>query len=37
VIVFLAFFLVDDIRHTASIVSGEIPPPQSRSQVTVAA
>jgi hypothetical protein len=37
VIVFLAFFLVDDIRHTASIVSGEISPPQSRCQDTVAA
>ena len=37
VIVLLAFFLIDDIRHTASIVSGEISPPQSRSQGTVAA
>ena len=35
VIVSVAFFLVDDIRHTASVGSGTLSPPQSRSQVTV--
>jgi hypothetical protein len=37
VIVFVAFFLVDDIRHTASVGSGTLSPPQSPSQVIVAA
>jgi hypothetical protein len=37
VIVFIAFFLVDDIRHTASVGSGTLYPPQSHSQGTVAA
>jgi hypothetical protein len=37
VIVFIAFFLVDDIRHTAPVGSGTLYPPQSHSQGTVAA
>jgi len=37
VIVFLAFFLLDDIRHTASVGFGKLSPPQPRSKTTVAA
>jgi hypothetical protein len=36
-IVFVAFFLVDEIRHIASVGSGTFSPSQSRFQVTVTA